>query len=55
MDSTRLGKELLELCKSAENKFIEVEGLLEGLTDENLRQGLLKYEDAVSLEPSMMI
>ena len=55
MDSTQLGKELLELCKSAENKFIEVNGLLEGLTDENHRRGVLSHQDKVSLELWMMI
>ena len=55
MHSTQLGKELLELCKSAENKFIEVNGLLESLTDENHRRGVLRYQDKVSLELSMII
>ena len=55
MDSTQLGKELLELCKSAENKFIEINGLLESLNDENHRRGVLSYQDKVSLELWMMI
>ena len=36
--SSSRGKELFDLCKAEENKFVEIKGLLESLTTEQRRE-----------------
>ena len=49
MDAKSLGKQLYRLCKSREDKFAEVEELLDDLTDEDLRREVVSYQDNVSI------
>ena len=48
MHTDRLGKQLLALCTSKEDKLAEVKGLLESLTVDQRRE-VVSYKDAVSL------
>ena len=46
MDAIRLGEELLALCKDGENKYAEVVGLLESLSQDE-RHRVVRYRDKV--------
>ena len=47
MDTSRLGEELLALCRSEENKFAEIQELL-GSLSEVQRRKVLRYREEVS-------
>ena len=47
MHTDRLGKQLLALCTSREDKLSEVKGLLETLTVDQRRE-VVRYKDEVS-------
>ena len=47
MDAARLGKELLALCWSKENKVAEVHSLLESLPEDQRRE-VVRYKDEAS-------
>ena len=47
MDTFKLVKELLALCRSGESKFAEIKALLESLTEDERRE-VLRYRDNVS-------
>ena len=48
MDTSRLGEELLALCKSEDSKFAEIKSLLEVLAEDERREALT-HKDVVSL------
>ena len=47
MDTSRLGEELLVLCKSEESKLAEIKSLLEVLAEDERREALT-HRDEVS-------
>lgn len=47
MDTARLGKELIALCWSKENKVAEVDALLESLPEDQRRE-VVRYTDKAS-------
>lgn len=47
MDTTRLGEELLALCWSEGNRFAEVNGLLESLSEDRSRE-VVRYKNEVN-------
>ena len=44
MNTAKMGKKLLALCKSAKSKSAKIKGLLENLTEEQRRK-VVKYKN----------